>query len=200
MFTLNNRFIDSTIHINVGLRQCSYAFLKLRCWFPDGGICQRPAAVPKHWSSTPRTLHLTQVIHGHPVYTWHISKWSAACCRDGLWDPDFFLAYAQRGKGALHSLLALIGSDLLSFLQSVVLCCFFLSVSQEKLGLAQEKEVLLEDCHFTPQAQRSAWEWPRWPLFSTETTPSISTDTVKVCIYVFLRYFSSFVLDSVTDL
>lgn len=74
------------------------------------------------------------------------------------WDPDFFLAYAHRGKGALHSSLALIGSDLLSFLQSVVLRCCLLSVSQEKLGLAQEKEVLLEDCHFTPQAQRSAWE------------------------------------------
>lgn len=73
-----------------------------------------------------------------------------------LWDPDFFLAYAQRGMGALHSWLALIGSDLLSFLQSVVLRCCLLSVSQEKLGLAQEKEVLLEDCHFTPQAQRSA--------------------------------------------
>ena len=75
-----------------------------------------------------------------------------------LWDPDFFLAYAQRGKGALQSFLALIGSDLLSFLQSVVLRCCWSSVSQEKLGLAQEKEVLLEDCHFTPQAQRSAWE------------------------------------------
>ena len=55
-----------------------------------------------------------------------------------LWDPDFFLAYAQRGKGALHSSLALIGSDLLSFLQSVV-----------RRGTACYR------CH------RRNWAWPR---------------------------------------
>lgn len=116
------------------------------------------------------------------------------------WDPDFFLAYAHRGKGALHSSLALIGSDLLSFLQSVVLRCCLLSVSQEKLGLAQEKEVLLEDCHFTPQAQRSAWEWPRWPLFSTETTPSISTDTVRVYIFMYFHDMFHHLFWTVIDL
>lgn len=72
----------------VGLLQFSCAFLKLRCCFPDGGICQRPAAVPKHWSSTPRTLHLTQVIQS--IRDISASDWQPVCCGGFCWTQTSF--------------------------------------------------------------------------------------------------------------
>lgn len=116
-----------------------------------------------------------------------------------LWDPDFFLAYAQRGKGALHSSLALIGSDLLQHHFCKVWCCVAACYRCHRRNWAW------------PRKKRSCWKTATLLLRLREVhrsdpagrcfqpkRPRASLQILSGCIFMnfTICYVSSFVLDS----